>query len=63
VIFKLAILNKMFLKRGSTTLQSQHDLKEMEVFYKMLMKIEKNRPKFSAKRVMKSIYPNFFKIK
>lgn len=60
MIFKLAGLNKLFLKSGATTLPSQRELEEMETFYDMLLKIENKRRKFSAKRVMKLVYPEYF---
>lgn len=60
MIFKLAGLNKLFLKSGATTLPSQRELEEMEVFYTMLLKIEKKRRKFNAKRLMKRVYPEYF---
>lgn len=36
--------------------------KEIVEFYNMLLKIEKKRTSFNAKRLMKRIYPSFFKI-
>ncbi len=60
MVFKLVGLNKLFFKSGATTLPSQKELKEMEVFYTMLLKIENKRRKFSAKRVMKLVYPEYF---
>lgn len=60
MVFKLVGLNKLFLKSGATTLPSQRELEEMEVFYTMLLKMEKKRRKFSAKRLMKRVYPEYF---
>ena len=60
MIFKLASLNKLYLKSGTATLPSQHELEEMEVFYTILLKMEKKRRKFSAKLLMKRVYPKYF---
>lgn len=60
MIFKLAGLNKLYLKSGAAKLPPQHELEEMEVFYTMLLKMEKKRHKFSAKRLMKRVYPEYF---
>lgn len=42
MIFKLASLNKLYLKSGAATLPSQRELEEMEVFYTMLLKWKRN---------------------
>jgi hypothetical protein len=34
------------------------DVKEVKEFYSMLLRIEKRRTNFSAKRVVKKVYPN-----
>lgn len=60
MVFKIAGLNKLFIKGGADTLPSKEEVKEIELFYIMLQKIENKRSGFSAKRVMKRIYPNFF---
>ncbi len=61
VIFKSASLNKLYLKSGADNLPSQQELEEMETFYVMLLKMENKRRKFSAKRLMKRIYPEYFR--
>jgi hypothetical protein len=50
----------MFVKGRVATLPSPSELEEMETFYTMLLKMEKKRRKFSAKRVMKRVYPEYF---
>lgn len=61
MVFKLSGLNKLFYKGGATALPSREEVVEMELFYTMLLKMGNKRPGFSAKRVMKRVYPNYFK--
>lgn len=56
-IFFKKIFQNLNLRNYSPTI---YELQEMEKFYSMLLRIEKKHPNFSAKRVVKKVYPNFF---
>lgn len=53
---------KLKNKKKSSPL-TDAERKERLDFYNMLLKIEKKRPNLNAKRLMKRIYPDFFKTK
>jgi hypothetical protein len=62
----IAILFRLNPKSKNKTFPSplsDSEKKERLDFYNMLLKIEKKRPNLNAKRLMKRIYPDFFKIK
>lgn len=54
------MFNNYFTKKNKVEVFNKQELIKINDFYSMLLKIEKKRPRFSAKRVIKRIYPNYF---
>jgi hypothetical protein len=53
----------MFHDKNTSVQLSKSEVQEIEQFYLMLQKMELRRPQFSAKRLVKKLYPNYFKHK
>lgn len=49
-------MNSSFFKKNKRVTVTLGQLEEMDLFYKMLLKMQKNRPNFDTERVMKLLY-------
>ena len=62
--YRISFFKRIFQHKEKRNISfASPEIKEMEQFYLMLLKLEQKHIHFSAKRVVKKVYPNFFKIK
>jgi hypothetical protein len=61
---KVSFFKRMFqYKKEKNNFFTSPEIQEMEQFYLMLLRLEQKHTHFSAKRVVKKVYPNFFNIR